>query len=57
MDLRIFQGAADKMDEAELLELTRVFRRKAETRYPLTPQLKPRTYSPTAAEEDGAFLV
>lgn len=57
MDLRIFQGAADKMDEAELLELTRVFRRKAEAHYPLTTQLKPRTYSPTAAEEDGAFLV
>lgn len=57
IDLRIFQGAADKLDKAELLELTRVFRRRAEARYPLTTQLKSRTYSPTAAEEDGAFLV
>ncbi len=56
MDLATFRSAADKLDEAELLELTRVFRRKAEARYPLTTQLKPKTYSP-AANDDGAFLV
>lgn len=57
MDLQTFRNVADKLDETELLELTRVFRRKAEARYPLTTQLKPKTYSPTAASEDGAFLV
>lgn len=57
MDLKTFRGVADKLDEAELLELTRVFRRKAEARYPLTTQLKPKAYSATAPEEDGAFLV
>lgn len=56
LDMAVLQGAADKLDETELLELTDVFRRKAEERYPLTTQLKPRAPL-AAANEDGAFMI
>ena len=47
---------AEKMDESELLELTRVYRQRMDAMYPPTPQLKART--PVACEdEDRAFLI
>ena len=56
MDLKVFARTAEKMDEDELLELTRVYQRRMDAMYPPAPQLKAMT--PVACEdEDRAFLI
>lgn len=56
VDLKIFSRAADKMEEDELLELTRMYQRRMDEKYPPSPQLRPRA-AVACAEEDGAFLI
>ncbi len=56
MDLKVFSQMSEKMDENELLEMTRVYQRRMDAMYPPAPQLKART--PVACEdEDRAFLI
>lgn len=57
MDLKVFSRVADKLEEGELLELTKTYQHRMEAKYPLSPQLKPRTGKIPAADEDGAFLI
>ena len=56
MDLTIFAKMAEKMEEDELLELTKVYKRRMEEIYPPQPQLKPQNAAP-CGEEDRAFLI
>ena len=56
LDLKLFTRTAEKMDEDELLELTRVYQRRMDAMYPPTPQLKART-SVACEDEDRAFLI
>ena len=56
IDLKIFAQMAEKMDETELLELTRAYQRRMDAMYPPTPQLKAKTPA-TCEEEDRAFLI
>ena len=44
------------MEEDELLEMTRMYRRRMDEKYPPSPQLRPRAAAP-CAEEDSAFLI
>ena len=56
MDLKVMAQMSEKMDEDELLEMTRVYQRRMDAMYPPTPQLRPS--SPVACEdEDRAFLI
>jgi len=57
MDLKVFSRVAEKLEEEELLELTKAYRHRMEAKYPLSPQLSPRQDKAKAAEEDGAFLI
>ena len=54
--MAIFAGITEKLEEPELLELTRVCRRRLDALYPPQPQLRSKTALPRA-EEDGAFLI
>ena len=56
LDLKVFGQVAEKMEEAELLEMTRAYRHRLDALYPPAVQLKPsgQTQRP---EEDRAFLV
>lgn len=56
VDLKIFSRTAEKMEEDELLEMTRMYRRRMDEKYPPSPQLRPRAAAP-CAEEDSAFLI
>ena len=56
LDMNIFSGITEKLEEKELLELTRVCRLRLDTLYPPTPQLRSKTALPRA-DEDGAFLI
>lgn len=56
LDLQVFAGAADKLEEKELLELKRVYQHRVDARYPVTPQLQ-RQDSAKHVDEDGAFLI
>lgn len=56
LDLRLFAKAVDRMEEDELLEMSRVYRRRLDEKYPPAPQLRSRP-SAVRAEEDGAFLI
>lgn len=56
MDLSLFAKAVDRMEEDELKEMTRVYRRRLDEKYPPAPQLRP-VPSAVRAEEDGAFLI
>ena len=56
LDLKIFTKAADRMEEDELLELTRIYQRRMDEKYPPIPQLRPRAKAECAGE-DGAFLI
>ncbi len=56
LDLKIFSKAADRMEEDELLELTRIYQRRMDEKYPPVPQLRPRARA-ACASEDGAFLI
>ena len=44
------------MEEDELLELTRIYQRRMDEKYPPIPQLRPRAKAECAGE-DGAFLI
>lgn len=55
LDLKIFSRAAEKMEEDELLELTKVCRRRVDEMFAPAPQLRPRDAG--ASEEDRAFLI
>lgn len=55
IDLDVLRQAAEKLDETELLEMTKGYRKRLDEKYPPVPQLRPRATAP--AEEDGAFLV
>jgi len=56
LDLKVFSRAADKMEEDELLELTRAYQRRMDEKYPPVPQLHARP-KVSCADEDGAFLI
>ena len=56
IDLKVFAAMSEKMDEDELLEMTRVYQRRMDAMYPPTPQLKART-SVACEDEDRAFLI
>lgn len=57
MDLKVFSRVAEKLEEEELLELTKAYRHRMEAKYPLSPQLRPRPERIKAADEDGAFII
>ena len=57
LDLKTFSGIVDKMDEQELLEMTKAYQNRAEAKYPLVTQLHPKTNNNTGAMENGAFLI
>lgn len=56
LDLKIFSRAAEKMEEDELLELTRAYRKRMDELYPPSPQLRPRA-AVNCGDEDKAFLI
>ena len=56
LDLQVFAGVAEKLEERELLELTKVYRARLDARFPLHSQLKHHDTAP-AAGDDGAFLI
>jgi len=56
LDLKIFTRTAEKMEEDELLELTKAYRRRMEEIYPPTPQLRPMD-GQVCKDEDRAFLI
>lgn len=56
LDLQIFSKTAEKMDEDELLELSKAYRRRVEEKYPPIPQLRPQT-AVRSQDEDRAFLI
>lgn len=56
MDLKVFARMAEKMDEEELLEMTRVCQRRMDGQYPLSPQLTSRNPG-DCEDEDRAFLI
>lgn len=56
LNLKIFSRTAEKMEEDELLELTKVYRRRMEELYPPSPQLRPME-GPVCDDEDRAFLI
>lgn len=56
LDLKIFSKTAEKMGEDELLEMTRMYRRRMDEKYPPSPQLRSRGSFP-CTEEDSAFLI
>ena len=56
LDLQVFSKTVGKMDEDELLELTKVYRRRMEEKYPPSPQLRPLA-ALQQQDEDRAFLV
>lgn len=56
MDLKIFSRAAEKMEEEELLELTRVYQKRMDEKYAPAPQLRARTAA-ACEDEDRAFLI
>ena len=57
LDLKVFAGVAEKLEERELLELTKVYRHRLEDKYPCSPQLRPKTGAAAPDDEDGAFLI
>ena len=56
LDLGIFARITEKLDEPELLELSRSCRSRLDALYPPTPQLRSKA-APKRAEDDGAFLI
>lgn len=56
LDLNVFARAAGKMDEEELLELTKVYRRRMEEVFPPSPQIKAQAAA-LPEDEDKAFLI
>lgn len=54
--MQLFAKSVDRMEEDELLELTRVFRQRLDGKHPLATQLHARPGA-ARAEEDGAFLI
>ena len=56
LNLQLFAKSVDRMEEDELLELTRVFRQRLDGKHPLATQLHARPGA-ARAEEDGAFLI
>lgn len=57
LDLKVFAGAADKLEEAELLELTRAYEQRLEKKYPPTVQLAGRKSAGSVSPDDNAFLI
>ena len=56
LDLKVFSRTAEKMEEDELLEMTRVYRKRMDEIYPPVPQLRPRGAA-ACGDEDKAFLI
>ena len=56
LDLKVFSRAAEKMEEDELLEMTRVYRKRMDEIYPPVPQLRPKGAA-SCGDEDKAFLI
>ena len=56
LDLKVFSRAAEKMEEDELLEMSRVYRKRMDEIYPPVPQLRPRGAA-ACGDEDKAFLI
>lgn len=57
LDLRTFAAAMDKLDEAELKELTAAYQRRVDDKYPPLPQVRPRRAVPSTDEADLAYLI
>ena len=56
LDLGIFAGITEKLDEPELLELSRSCRSRLDALYPPAPQL-PSKAAPSPPRDDAAFLI
>lgn len=56
LDLKVFGQVADKLEEPELLEMTKAYRHRLDAVYPPVPQLRAQS-APACDEGDGAFLV
>ena len=56
LNLQLFAKSVDRMEEDELLELTRMFQRRLDGKYPPVPQLRARS-GLEGETEDGAFLI
>ena len=57
LDGALFGGIADKLEEPELLELRRVYRRRAKARFCPEPQLRSAAAAGKQNGDEGAFLV
>lgn len=55
LDLEIFSGAAEKLDEQELLALKQAYEARLEAKSPRKPQLS--AYKSNTAGDDGAYLI
>ena len=56
MDLEVFRQVAEKLEEGELVELAKTYRRRLDAAYPVAPQLRPQESAPRDSG-DSAFLV
>ncbi|MDE6880133.1 MAG: hypothetical protein K2P20_02110 [Oscillospiraceae bacterium] len=56
LDLEVFGQVAEKLEERELLEMSKAYRHRLDALYPPVPQLHGQGAA-APAEEDGAFLV
>ncbi len=56
LDLKLFGQVAEKLEEAELLEMTKAYRRRLDALFPPAAQLRP-AKPVQQTEEDRAFLV
>ena len=57
LDLTVFAGVAEKLDEKELLTLTKVYQHRIDRRFPQASQLNVGGKTPNAGEEDGVCLI
>lgn len=57
LDLKVFAGVTEKLEEAELLELKRAYQHRLDEKYPLPSQLHTKSIAPNAADEDGVYLI
>ncbi len=56
LDLKVFSQAVDRLDEPELQELTRAYRRQTDKLYPPAPQIRSASNA-AATNEDSVFQV
>lgn len=57
LDMELFAGVAEKLEEQELLELTKVYRQRIDRQFPPVSQLGAGLNSRVGGDEDGVFLI